>query len=136
LFDADKFDYTERTNKDGSINTRPDWLRIYSYSRFSKTTIETGPADSTETPWYVYVPNKSSEYPQLEFWRRGTGLDKRGSWSIGQYIKHDRTVHKFRPITVLQDPTNLLEDVYLPYLKRFIRSDAQTYCYLSVKRRR
>jgi hypothetical protein len=35
------FDYTERTNKDGSINTRPDWLRIYSYSRFSKT-IETG----------------------------------------------------------------------------------------------
>jgi hypothetical protein len=33
LFDADKFDYTERTNKDGSI-TRPDWLRIYSYSRF------------------------------------------------------------------------------------------------------
>jgi hypothetical protein len=40
---------------------------------------------------------KSSEYPQLEFWRRGTGLDKRGSWSIGQYIKHDRTVHKFRP---------------------------------------
>jgi hypothetical protein len=49
LFDADKFDYTERTNKDGSINTRPDWLRIYSYSRFSKTTIETGPADSTET---------------------------------------------------------------------------------------
>jgi hypothetical protein len=42
LFDADKFDYTERTNKDGSINTRPDWLRIYSYSRFSKTTIETG----------------------------------------------------------------------------------------------
>jgi hypothetical protein len=51
-----------------SINTRPDWLRIYSYSRFSKTTIETGPADSTETPWYVYVPNKSSEYPQLEFW--------------------------------------------------------------------
>jgi hypothetical protein len=86
LFDADKFDYTERTNKDGSINTRPDWLRIYSYSRFSKTTIETGPADSTETPWYVYVPNKSSEYPQLEFWRRGTGLDKRGSWSIG-YIK-------------------------------------------------
>jgi hypothetical protein len=48
--------YTERTNKDGSINTRPDWLRIYSYSRFSKTTIETGPADSTETPWYVYVP--------------------------------------------------------------------------------
>jgi hypothetical protein len=41
LFDADKSDYTERTNKD-SINTRPDWLRIYSYSRFSKTTIETG----------------------------------------------------------------------------------------------
>jgi hypothetical protein len=39
LFDADKFDYTERTNKDGSINTRPDWLRIYSYSRFF---IETG----------------------------------------------------------------------------------------------
>jgi hypothetical protein len=36
LFDADKFDYTERTNKDGSINTRPDWLRIYSYSRFLK----------------------------------------------------------------------------------------------------
>jgi hypothetical protein len=32
----------------------------------------TGPADSTETPWYVYVPNKSSEYPQFEFWRRGT----------------------------------------------------------------
>jgi hypothetical protein len=79
-----------------AVFTRPDWLRIYSYSRFSKTTIETGPADSTETPW-CNVPNKSSEYPQLEFWRRGTGLDKRGSWSIGQYIKHDRTVHKFRP---------------------------------------
>jgi hypothetical protein len=70
----------------------------------------------------VYVPNKSSEYPQLEFWRRGTGLDKQ--LVIGQYIKHDRTVHKFRPDFVLQDPTNLLEDVYLPYLKRFIRSDA------------
>jgi hypothetical protein len=108
LFDADKFDYTERTNKDGSINTRPDWLRIYSYSRFSKTTIETGPADSTETPWYVYVPNKSSEYPQLEFWRRGTGLDKRGSWSIGQYIKHTIELYiNLDRITVLQDPTNL-----------------------------
>jgi hypothetical protein len=97
--------------------------------KVSKTTIETGPADSTETPWYVYVPNKSSEYPQLEFWRRGTGLDKRGSWSIGHikntielYINLDR-------ITVLQDPESFLEDVYLPYLKRFIRSDAQTYCY-------
>jgi hypothetical protein len=68
LFDADKFDYTERTNKDGSINTRPDWLRIYSYSRFSKTTIETRHADSTETPWYVRS-EQSSEYPQLEFWK-------------------------------------------------------------------
>jgi hypothetical protein len=85
LFDADKTIRREQI-KDGSINTRPDWLRIYSYSRISKTTIETGPG-STETPWYVYVPNKSSEYPQLEFWRRGTGLDKQGSWSIGQYIK-------------------------------------------------
>jgi hypothetical protein len=70
LFDADKFDYTERTNKDGSINTRPDWLRIYSYSRFSKTTIETRPADSTETPLVCVRSNKSSEYPQLEFWKR------------------------------------------------------------------
>jgi hypothetical protein len=70
LFDADKLTIRREQIKDGII--RPDWLRIYSYSRFSKTTIETGPADSTETPWYVYVPNKSSEYPQLEFWRRGT----------------------------------------------------------------
>jgi hypothetical protein len=59
-----------RTNKDGSINTRPDWLRIYSYSRFSKTTIETRPADSTETPWYVYVRTK---VVNILNWRRGTG---------------------------------------------------------------
>jgi hypothetical protein len=43
LFDADKTIRREQI-KDGSINTRPDWLRIYSYSRISKTTIETGPA--------------------------------------------------------------------------------------------
>jgi hypothetical protein len=40
LFDADKFDYTERTNKDG-INTRPDWLRIQLF-KVSKTTIKPG----------------------------------------------------------------------------------------------
>jgi hypothetical protein len=56
-------------------------------------------------------------------------LDKRGSWSIGQYIKTIELYINLDRITVLQDPTNLLEDVYLPYLKRFIRSDAQTYCY-------
>jgi hypothetical protein len=59
-----------RTNKDGSINTRPDWLRIYSYSRFSKTTIETGPADSTETPWYVYVRTKVVNIRNLNFGKR------------------------------------------------------------------
>jgi hypothetical protein len=53
----------------------------------------------------VYVPNKSSEYPQLEFWR-GTGLDKRGSWSIGQYIKTIELYINLDRITVLQDPTN------------------------------
>jgi hypothetical protein len=73
LFDADKFDYTERTNKDGSINTRPDWLRIYSYSRFSKTTMGPGFRNSL----VCVRSEQSSEYPQLEFWRRGTGLDKR-----------------------------------------------------------
>jgi hypothetical protein len=49
---------------------------------------------------------------------RGTGLDKRGSWSIGQYIKHDRTVHKFRPDNcIARSYESFLEDVYLPYLK-------------------
>jgi hypothetical protein len=86
------------------------------------------PADSTETPWYVYVPNKSSEYPQLEFWRRGTGLDKRGSWSIGQYITIELYINLDR-ITVLQDPTNLFRRRLFTLFKRFIRSDAQTYCY-------
>jgi hypothetical protein len=75
----------------------------------------------------VYVPNKSSEYPQLEFWRRGTGLD--GSWSIGQYIKHDRTVHKFRPDNcIARSYESFLEDVYLPYLKGLLEV-MQTYCY-------
>jgi hypothetical protein len=65
LFDADKSDYEERTNKDGSINTRPDWLRIYSYSRFSKKQPSKPGLQIQQKPWYVYVPNKSSEYPQL-----------------------------------------------------------------------
>jgi hypothetical protein len=53
----------------------------------------------------------------LNFGER-TGLDKRGSWSIGQYIKHDRTVHKFRPDNcIARSYESFLEDVYLPYLK-------------------
>jgi hypothetical protein len=40
--------------------------------------------------------------------RRGTGLDKRGSWSIGQYIKNTIELYiNLDRITVLQDPTNL-----------------------------
>jgi hypothetical protein len=74
LFDADKFDYTERTNKDGSINTRPDWLRIYSYSRFLKQPSKPG-LQIQQKLLGMCTFNKSSEYPQLEFWR-GTGLNK------------------------------------------------------------
>jgi hypothetical protein len=37
---------------------------------------------------------QSSEYHNLNLGEEGTGLNKRGSWSIGQYIKHDRTVHE------------------------------------------
>jgi hypothetical protein len=81
----------------------------------------------------VYVPNKSSEYPQLEFWR-GTGLDKRGSWSIGQYIKHDRTVHKFRPDNcIARSYESFLEDVYLPYLKGLLEVMHRLTATLSVK---
>jgi hypothetical protein len=76
----------------------------------------------------MYVPNKSSEYPQLEFWRE-TGLDKRGSWSIGQYIKHDRTVHKFRPDNCIEILRIFFRRRLFTLFKRFIRSDAQTYCY-------
>jgi hypothetical protein len=41
-------DYTEREQIKTAVLLifRPDWLRIYSYSRFSKTTTETGPADN------------------------------------------------------------------------------------------
>jgi hypothetical protein len=135
LFDADKFDYTERTNKDGSINTRPDWLRIYSYSRFSKQPSK--PGLQIQQKLLGMYPNKSSEYPQLEFWRRGTGLDKRGSWSIGQYIKHDRTVHKFRPDNcIARSYESFLEDVYLPYLKGLLEVMHRLTATLSVKRRR
>jgi hypothetical protein len=66
LFDADKFDYTRENNK-GSINTRPDWLRIYSYSRLLKQPSKPGLQDSTETPWYVYVPTKVVNIRNLNF---------------------------------------------------------------------
>jgi hypothetical protein len=106
LFDADKFDYTERTNKDGSINTRPDWLRIYSYSRFSKTTIETGLQIQQKLLGMCTFRTKVVNIRNLNF-GRGTGLDKRGSWSIGQYKNTIELYINLDRITVLQDPTNL-----------------------------
>jgi hypothetical protein len=65
---------------------------------------------------------------------RGTGLDKRGSWSIGQYIKHDRTVHKFRPDNcIARSYESFLEDVYLPYLKGLLEVMHRLTATLSVK---
>jgi hypothetical protein len=130
----DKFEYSEIVDIEGELATIPDWLRIYGYSRFAlqemSETNHVETASTTEIPWYVYVPNKSSEYPQLEFWRRGMGLEKPGSWSVGQYVKHDRTVHKYRPDNCFaKSHEDFIKGIYVPYLKGFSRNDKQSYCF-------
>jgi hypothetical protein len=78
---------------------------------------------------------RTSEYPQLEFWRRGTGLDKRGSWSIGQYIKHDRTVHKFRPDNCIARSYESFRRRLFTFLKGLLEVMHRLTATLSVKRR-